>query len=199
MTLRTSPSSPFGRKISMALAVLGLSDRVTVVRADTSDDNDSLRHQNPLGKIPTLILPNGEALFDSRVIVEYLDALDGRHILLPSGVARIPVLMQQALADGLLDAALLQVYEARFRPATHHVQKWLDHQQGKIERALDFAESAFALPGPGLPHIGEITLAAALGYLDFRFGGVWRSTHPHLVAWLADFASGNPSYGETAP
>jgi len=200
LTLRTSPATPFGRKISMALGVIGMTDQVTCVNADTLSATDSLREQNPLGKIPTLLLDDGEAVFDSRVIIEYLNERDGRGILIPqSGIERIRVLRDQAVADGLLDACILTVYEARFRPEEHHVQKWLDHQKGKIDRALAHAEATLSTPRDGLPNIGEITLACALGYMDFRFQGNWRAAHPKLVAWLDHFATRTPAYAATAP
>jgi glutathione S-transferase len=199
LILRTSTASPFGRKVRMAVGILGLTSQVGIVHADTSDPNDTLRQQNPLGKIPTLMLENGEALFDSRVIVEHLDALDGRDILIPKGADRIGVLRDQALADGLMDAAILQMYEIRFRPPTHHVEAWLAHQRGKVDRALDFAANRLPSRRAAGPHIGEIALAAALGYLDYRFDGRWRATHPALKAWLADFAGRVPVFAETAP
>jgi glutathione S-transferase len=199
MILRTSAASPFGRKIAMAIAVLGLGPRISPVHADTIDASDSLRQQNPLGKIPTLLLDSGEAVFDSRVIAEYLNELDGRNVLIPAGAGRIAALRQQALADGLMDAAILQMYEKRFRPPEHHVPTWIDHQQGKVLRALDHAERALATPGSGLPHIGEIAQAAALGYLDFRFAGAWRAAHPALVNWLDDFARRTPAFAQTTP
>ena len=198
MILRSSPASPFGRKVKMALSVLGMLDRVDVVNADTTSPSDSIRAQNPLGKIPALILEDGTAVYDSRVIVDCLDGMDGRGILVPPA-QRLLVLRQQALADGLMDAAILQMYEKRFRPPEHHVQSWLDHQQGKVERALAFAEASLSAPGTGVPHIGEIAQAAALGYLDFRFAGAWRAGHPKLVAWLEDFARRTPSFAATTP
>ena len=199
LVLRTSLPSPFGRKVRMAIDTIGLTDQVEVVNADTNDPADSLRGQNPLGKIPALILDDGQALFDSRVIVEHLEMLDCRGILIPTGAARIDVLRQQALADGLLDAALLQVYERRYRPETHVVASWLAHQQGKVDRTLEFIAQEPPVPGADGPHIGEITLAAALGYLDLRFEGEWRSAHPTLAVWLADFAQRVPSFARTAP
>lgn len=200
LTLRTSPATPFGRKISIALTVIGLADQVQCINADTLSATDSLREQNPLGKIPTLLLEDGEAIFDSRVIVDYLNERDGRGILIPaSGMQRLRVLRQQAVADGLLDASLMLVYEGRFRPAEHHVQKWLDHQQGKIDRGLAHAETALSTPREGPPHIGEITLACALGYMDFRFKGSWRGGHPNLVAWLNHFADKTPAFSATTP
>ena len=199
MILRTSAASPFGRKVRMAINVLGLEQQVLVTAADTNDPTDSLRQQNPLGKIPTLILADNVALFDSRVIVEYLNEIDGRDLLIPTGGARIGSLRQQSLADGLLDAALLQVYEKRYRPETHHVASWLVLQQGKVDRALDFAEHNLLNAKAAKPHIGEIALAATLGYLDFRFDGSWRSTHPAVARWLAQFAERCPAYEVTAP
>ena len=184
----------------MAIDAVGLAAQVRIVNADTSDPQDSLRRENPLGKIPTLLLEDGEALFDSRVIVEYLDATDGRGILIPArATERIGVLRQQALADGLLDAALLQVYERRFRPETHQVASWLAHQGGKVDRALDDFSARLPERRDLGPHIGEITLAAALGYLDFRFEGHWRVTHPLLVEWLDDFAQRVPAFERTRP
>lgn len=199
LILRTSATSPFGRKVRIAIEVAGLADRVTLVPADPSNPDDSLRKQNPLGKMPTLVTEDGEALFDSRVIVEYLNDIAQHPGLVPQGPARIAALRQQALADGMLDACILQVYEARFRPAEHHVQSWLDYQQDKVIRSLAFAEHHYAKPRSGTPHIGEITLACALGFLDLRFKGEWRVGYPRLVAWLADFAARVPAYAATAP
>jgi glutathione S-transferase len=193
--LRSSPASPFGRKVKIAAALLGLSDRIKIERADTTDPNEPLRSQNPLGKIPTLILENGETLYDSRVIVEYLDALAGGR-LIPAGWSRFEVLCQQALADGVMDAAILQSYETRWRPEERREPKWVDHQHGKIERALTTAEATLSTP-PAVFHIGHVALASALGYLDLRFEGYWRKEHPKLVAWLDDFERRVPAFAAT--
>jgi len=196
LTLRTSPASPFGRKVKISAALLGLSDRIEIVPADTNDPEDSLRRQNPLGKIPTLILEDGETLYDSRVIVEYLDHLAGGGKILPGGMERFTALRQQALADGIMDAALLQVYEGRYRSADRHEPKWVALQAGKVERGLAYAEAHLSTPAPDL-HIGHVALACALGYLDLRMGGTWRETHPRLVAWLADFEARVPAFAKT--
>ncbi len=198
MILRSSPTSPFVRKVRIAAEILGLSDRIEIVNADTLDPADDLRRQNPLGKIPALILDDSDVLFDSRVIVDYLDDLAGSNVVIPSGPVRFEALREQALADGLMEAAVLQVYEGRFRPKEQHVQNWLDHQQGKVERALTHAEERYSKIRQGVPHIGEVALACALGFLDLRFEGRWRDTHPKLVAWLADFAARVPSFEATA-
>lgn len=195
LVLRSSPASPFGRKVKMAALEYGLMDRIEIVAADTTDPSDPLRQQNPLGKIPTLILEEGTTLFDSRVIVDYLDHLSGGKIV-PAGQERFLQLRLQALADGICDAALLQVYEGRFRPEEGRNANWLAHQEGKVARglaALEAAPPAF----PNRPHIGEIALACALGYLDLRFAGNWRAAHPKLVAWLEDFVARVPAFEET--
>ncbi len=193
LVLRSSPASPFGRKVKIAAAILELADRLKIVAADTNDSEDSLRRENPLGKIPALLLEDGAALYDSPVIVEYLDGLAGGGKIIPAASeARFRALTLQALSDGIMDAALLQVYETRFREPAQYVAKWLDHQAGKVDRALGHLEAA--PPAAASHDIGAISLACALGYLDLRFGGKWRSGHPRLVAWLDSFAALVPSF-----
>jgi glutathione S-transferase len=195
LTLRSSPASPFGRKVKISASLLGLSDRITIQDADTLNPSDSLRAQNPLGKIPTLVLENSETLYDSRVIVEYLDHLAGGGII-PQGEARFGALREQALADGIMDAALLQVYEGRYRAEDRREPKWVDLQAGKVKRGLDFAEAHLSTPARE-QHIGRIALACALGYLDLRFQGTWRESYPRLVAWLDAFAASVPAFEAT--
>lgn len=198
LVLRSSPASPFVRKVRIAADMLGLADRIEVVDADTMTPAADFLGQSPLGKIPALVLESGETLYDSRVIVEYLDALAGGGKIVPAGWGRFPALRMQALADGMMDAGVLQMYEIRWRPEEHRVQKWVDHQKGKVERALAEAEAAVAASSPSY-HVGHIALAAALGYLDFRFQGRWREKHPKLVAWLDGFVSRVPAFDKTRP
>jgi glutathione S-transferase len=201
MILRSAGPSPFGRKVKIAAMVAGLMDDITVELADTLDANDTLRMQNPLGKLPCLLLADGTAIYDSRVIVAYLDELSGGK-LIPTGAARIPALRLEALSDGIKDAGILQVYEKRFRPEEVWHQPWLDYQAAKISRALSALESGKAgpLPDPAAtPHVGAIALACALGYLDFRFDGTWRREHPELVVWHGRFDEAHEAYGKTAP
>ncbi|TMJ70861.1 MAG: glutathione S-transferase [Alphaproteobacteria bacterium] len=199
LTLRSSPSSPFVRKVRIAASVLGLEPEIALEPADTMNASDPVRRQNPLGKIPALVLEDGTVLFDSRVILDYLDHRAGGGRIVPSDAgARFAALRLQALADGLMDASVLLVYEGRFRPAERHEPKWLDHQSGKIARALAALEAA----PPALsttPDVGQIALACALGYRDFRFEGTWRREHPRLVAWLDRFAARVPAFAATAP
>lgn len=195
LILRSSPTSPFGRKVRIAIAELGLEERIEVVPADTNDPAESLRRQNPLGKVPTLVLEDGSTLFDSRVIVEYLDHLAGGGRLFPAAEARFAQLRLQALADGICDAGLLQVYEVRLRAPEMRSPVWTENQAGKIARALAALEAA--PPAYDRPRIGEIALACALGYLDLRFDGAWRADHPALVAWLDGFADKVPAFEAT--
>ena len=196
MLLRSSPASPYGRKVKIALALLGLASRVRVEDTDTMAEGDAIRQQNPLGKIPTLVLDDGVSLYDSRVILDYLDHLAGGGRIIPAGDARFSVLVQQALADGLLDAALLQVYEGRWRSEDRRDPAWLSHQGDKVARALRTMEAGPPRIGE-LPDAGCIATACALGYLDLRFAGRWREDHPGLVAWLDAFAARVPAFEET--
>ena len=199
LTLRSSPASPFVRKVRIAANVLGLDREITLEFADTMSASDSVRQQNPLGKIPALVLEDGTVLFDSRVILEYLDHRAGGGRIIPTDAgARFAALRLQALADGLMDASVLLVYEGRYRPAERHEPKWLELQAGKAARALAALEGA----PPALtqvPDVGQIALACALGYRDFRFQGTWRGDHPRLVAWLDGFAARVPAFAATTP
>ncbi len=198
-TLRSAAASPFVRKVRIAAAVCGLADRIDAQVTDTSDAGDPLRHQNPLGKIPALVLEDGTVLYDSRVIAEFFDLEAGGGAIIPKGGAeRVRVLTLQALADGIMDATVLRVYEERWREPQMRSARWLEHQAGKVDRGLAVLEAAPpALSGS--PNIGQIAVACALGYLDLRAGGVWRKSHPKLVAWLDDFAANVPSFAETTP
>ncbi len=199
MILRSSPASPFVRKVRIAAAVLGLADRIDVQTVDLNDPSDSIRAENPLGKIPALVLDDGTVYYDSRVILEYLDAHAGGGRIIPrDGPARFAALRLQALCDGVLDASVLIVYEERYRPADKRVQSWVERQAGKVARALTALEAA----PPALaavPDVGQIALACVLGYRDLRFGGTWRKEYPKLVAWLDRFAAQVPAYAATAP
>lgn len=198
MTLRSAPASPFGRKVRISASLLGLDRDIVIERADPMAPADSLRGQNPLGKIPVLITEDGTTLFDSRVIVEYLDHRAGGGKIIPSEPAqRFAALALQALCDGLMDASLLQVYESRWRSPDRHEPKWMEHQAGKVARALARLEGAPPALSAALPHIGEIALACALGYRDLRFAGDWRADHPGLVAWLDAFAARVPAFAAT--
>jgi glutathione S-transferase len=200
MQLLSHPFSPYGRKVTLATALKGLQDRVEVTQVDTNPlDNPEITTANPLGKIPALIIDGDTAIFDSHVICEYLDSLAPAPVLFPkSGVERIKTLTLGSLADGMLDAALLLVYEKRFRPEDKRHAPWQERQQGKIDRALDFLERK-PPAWKESPDYGHLTVACALGYLDFRHEGKWRAGHPALVAWLDAFAKAVPAFAASQP
>ena len=195
--LRSSPASPFGRKIKLAAGILGLTDRITIVQTDTVKPEGDFLQDNPLGKIPVLIPEGEEAIFDSPVILEYLDlSVGGGKIIPAEPKARIASLKLQALADGIADAALLMVYEIRFRAENERSESWRANQGHKVARALEVLE-ANPPSASGVLTVGEISVAAALGYLDLRFNGDWRANHPKLVAFLDAFAERVPAFAAT--
>jgi glutathione S-transferase len=197
MILRSVPPSPFARKVYLAASVLGLTKELKLEKADPNDVADSLRQQNPLGKIPTLVTEDGQTLFDSRVILAYLDHRAGGGKIIPQEPkARFAALRLQALADGMTDAQILIVYEGRWRPVEHHVQKWTDYQADKIKRGLTALEAEPPPLAPS-PHVGQLALACFLGHRDLRFAGDWRAAHPKLVTWLDRFAAKVPAFAET--
>lgn len=199
MILRSAAASPFVRKVRIAASILGFDDEMRLEGADTNDPADSIRRENPVGKIPALLVEDGNAYYDSRVILAYLDHRAGGGRILPADpVARLAALRLEALADGMTDASILIIYEARWRPADKHDQKWLDHQAGKAARALAALEQS-APAVNATPTVGDIALACALGYRDFRFKGEWRADHPQLVAWLDGFAARVPAFEATRP
>lgn len=198
LVLRSTMTSPYGRKVRIAADVLGLTDRIRIEPADTLDEDDSLRAQNPLGKMPCLLLGDGTALYDSRVILEFLQALAGGERLIPAdGLARFQALTAIALADGITDAALLMVYERRFRPDGPWSERWLDHQRGKIQRGLTVFEGL--RPDPARTDAVTIGLACALAYLDWRKPLEWRPSVPALATWLDAFAANEPAFERSFP
>ena len=199
MRLLSAPASPFGRKAKLTAIAKGLGRCITVEHADTRLPNPILAAANPLSKIPALVLEDGTCLYDSRVICEYLDSLSPTPVLFsPAGLERYRMLTRAALADGIMEAALLIVYEDRFRPADKRVPDWTARQQAKIDGGLAAFDTGLPTWSGHLDY-GAIALACALGYLDFRLEGRWRAAHPALAAWLGRFAGDVPAYNETMP
>src|SRR5487761_377249 len=198
MKLYFNPASPYVRKVRVTAHELELSDRIELISISLTpvSPHDGLRASNPVGKIPALILEDGSALYDSPVICEYLDALAGGNRIFPAaGAARWTALRRQALADGIMDAAVLTRYEEAVRPKELRWQQWVDGQFLKIRTALDALEreqlEAF--------DIGTISIACALGYLDLRFASEdWRTIRPRLTAWAAAIGK-RPSLAATTP
>jgi glutathione S-transferase len=200
MDLYTSLTTPFGRKVMVMLIELGLQDRVRVmpVAGSPLDPGTMPVSRNPLGKIPALVTDDGATLFDSRVICRYLDDMSGVG-LYPKGLALWPVLTLEATADGILEAALLVVYEQRLRPEEMRFTPWVEGQWAKIARALDAVEAQSLRLLGGTPTAAHFAMACALGYLDFRHSARdWRQNRPGLGAWEKAIAA-RPSLISTRP
>lgn len=196
--LRSSLTSPFVRKVRMAADVLGLADRIKLAATDAADPNDALRDQNPLGKYPCLLREDGTAIYDSSVIVEFLQEIAGTERLLPCrGPTRIAMLTRTRLADGIIDAGAMVIYEERYHEPTMRSLPWLDYQRDKIMRALAAFEAQ--PPDPHRTDAVSIGLACALGFLDRRQPVAWRRPYPGLVQWLAAFEQSEPAFGRTRP
>ncbi|NBS34757.1 MAG: glutathione S-transferase family protein [Methylocystaceae bacterium] len=194
--LRYSKASPYARKVRIAADVCGLSNLVSIKETDTKDPTNHLRDENPLGKIPVLILEDGTALYDSRVIIDYLDDYSGGGRLIPQDAKRkFEALKNQSLGDGINDAALIIRHEIAVRRPELRDDDFILYQQEKIDRAL---KALVKSPPQGPLDIGHISVACALGYLDLRFEGNWRKASPSLVDWLAAFSIEAPSFKETA-
>lgn len=198
MELRFSPTSPYVRKVMITAIETGQAGKIRTKPANVWVLDSDICKDNPLGKVPALITDGGETLFDSPVICEYLDSLhSGPKLLPPSGGARWRVLRLQALADGMLDAAILRRLESQ-RPQEKQSQDWLERQRRVVERGLDTLEAeAEALEGPLT--LGGIAAGCALGYLDFRFAAErWRQNRPKLAAWYEKTAK-RKSFLDTVP
>ncbi len=171
MKLYSSPPSPFGRKVKITAHITGLFDQIEVVNIDGNDPQSAALNPNPLNKIPALHLPEGD---------------------------RVHLLSRAALADGITEAALLMVYERRFREESQINSDWLNRQNQKVLGGLEwFTENLTEIAAT--PTLDEIGLAVTLGYLDFRFSGEWRTRFTDLALWLTQFQQMVPGYQLTDP
>jgi glutathione S-transferase len=194
--LRTTLTSPFGRKVRMAADVLGLAHRITIEPADVMDETDSLRSQNPLGKLPCLVRMDGTGIYDSGVILQFLQEVARTERLLPSsGPERVTMLVSMALADGIIDAGAIIIYEQRYHEPAARSEHYIAHHRGKIVRALATFEHAH--PAATVTDAVSIGLACALGFLDKRKVIEWRAGCPRLVEWLEAFAAHEPAFQRT--
>jgi len=198
MQLRYSPTSPFVRKVAVLLHETGLADGVVLETVDGWSEPEQLTDDNPLSMVPTLVLGDGSTLYDSPVICEYLDRLhDGTPMIPADGDVRWQVLREQALADGILDCAVLTFVELQRRPEELRWDWWLELKRRAITRSLDWLERELAA-FEGRVDLGTVSIGVALGYLDLRGAvGEWRTGRPGLAAWYADFAQ-RPSMIATA-
>ncbi|MEQ8900872.1 MAG: glutathione S-transferase [Roseovarius sp.] len=199
MQLIASPLSPFVRKVRVLLLETGLGDQVTVVNLATTplETDPQAASANPLGKIPALVREGGATLYDSRVITRYLDDMAGGGLYPQTRLWE--VLTLEATAEGMMDAAVLMTYEARFRPEEMQYAPWVEAQWGKIARALDAVEARWMSHLAGPLDMSHIAMGCALGYLDFRHEARgWRAGRPALEAWYAGFST-RESMALTAP
>ena len=203
MKLIGSTTSPYVRKVRIVMAEKKLDYQFLLENVWAADTK--IAASNPLGKVPCLIMEGGEAVFDSRVIVEYLDTLSPVGKLIPStGRERAEVKTWEALADGLLDAAILVRLENTFegRPLAQRSQPWIDRQMGKVDASLKamaqgLGDKAFC-SGIHLS-LSDIAVGCALGWLEFRFPEIgWRAEYPNL-AKLMDKLALRPSFADTVP
>ncbi|MFZ8941422.1 MAG: glutathione S-transferase [Gemmobacter sp.] len=200
LKLHHSPTSPYVRKVMVLLAETGQSADVALLPASGSpiDPGTMPVTQNPLGKIPALERPDGPALFDSRVICRYLDDR-AKAGLYPAAPRLWETLTLESMADGMVDAAILMVYESRLRPEEIRLPAWVEGQWSKVARALDMLEARWLPYLSGPLCMGQIALGCAIGYIDFRHDARnWRATRPGLAAWDARFAA-RPAMVATRP
>lgn len=180
----------------MAASVCGIALDETIVEA--ASEPDELTAVNPLGKIPALVLDDGQALYDSPVICEYFDRLSGNRIVPQTGPEWLAAKRLEALADGVVDAAILVLYEDRFRPDAKRHQPWVDRQWRRAQRGLAAVEQAVG-DVPAAPTVGHLAVAAMLGWLDLRFAGRWDADHAGLRSWKDSFFSAFPQLDAVTP
>ncbi|TPX31777.1 hypothetical protein SmJEL517_g04953 [Synchytrium microbalum] len=204
MKLYYSPTSPFVRKVVIVAREVGLFEElelipVAVAPYEVNPGTSSVQGAgNPLGKIPTLIIEDGTALFDSRVIVQYLAALKPAKGIIPTDIKeQFRAKKREAMADGLCDAGILVRYEG-VRPIEKQWPNWVEGQTRKLTAVFDAMEAEVPDMASSLATIGEIAFVCALGWYDFRMGPAWRDTHPKLAAWYKTVEN-LPVVTETAP
>ena len=201
MKLISLPASPFARKARIIIIELGLQDLVEIVdpgAVTPISNNGDLNNINPLGMIPALVMDNGGALYDSAVICEYLNQI-GNGDLYPSEMnARYRALQLHSLANGMMDLSVATRYETAMRPAELQWQTFITHQEEKVSRGLTMLEQQCESFSDELT-IGELTVACALGYRDFRYNHVdWRADHPKLTQWF-EVIMARESFSSTIP
>jgi glutathione S-transferase len=184
MKLVYSPPSPFVRKVTTLIHHADLHDRIELINVKTTALSvaEEARAANPLGKIPVMILENGNAIFDSRVITRYLDELAGSNLYLEENI--YDILTLEALADGIMESAVSITYESKLRPENEQSPSWIEAQWSKVLHAIKALDDEEFKAMNGEINMGQIAVACALGYLDFRHDArQWRSGHSNLASW----------------
>ncbi|MBB3998582.1 glutathione S-transferase [Aureimonas pseudogalii] len=196
MKLLYSKASPYSSKVRMAAHLCGF--ELDCVVTDTAAEGADLVENNPVGKIPTLVLDSGEALFDSRVICEYLDRASGNLLIPQTLEAWTRTKRVEALADGMTEAAIATLYEVRYRPEEKRHQPWVDKQWRRAHRALDALEREVAQL-PAEPNLAHFAVASDLGWLQLRYPGSFETRNPALAVWFERFFADNPVYEPMRP
>lgn len=186
MKLFYSSTSPFVRKVNVVAIETGLDSRIEWQQTNPWQAEENLVTDNPLSKIPTLVMDNGEVIYGSQLICEYLDGLHSGKKMIPADDSRWSILRLQSLADGILEAGILRFMERKREPSLQSPE-WDTMQKSVIQRGLDYLESNVSQLEVDL-NLGIITVGVMLGWLDFRLGSEdWRSSHPKLAKWYEGF------------
>ncbi|SDO04066.1 glutathione S-transferase N-terminal domain-containing protein [Aureimonas jatrophae] len=196
MRLLGTRPSPFTSKVRMAAVICGF--ELDLVPTDTAEEGATLVGTNPIGKIPALVLDDGSSLYDSRVICEWLDRSSG-NLLIPQILAEWSQAKRiEALADGMTEAAMLTLYEVRYRPEDKRHQPWVDKQWRRAHRSLDALEHEVRSLGE-TPNLAHIAVASDLGWLDLRFSNELRDRHASLARWMDHFFAAHPELAAHRP
>lgn len=196
MRLFYASASPFAAKVRMAAHHCDID--LELVPTDTGAEPADLLSANPLGKIPALVLPDGKGLYDSAVICDWLDRQSGHRLVPQDEAGWLTCKRIEATADGIVDGAILTVYEVRYRPDEKRHQPWVDRQMGKAWRGLAILEDMIDDLGPQ-PTTAHFAVAGLLGWFELRFKGEWQERHPKLQAWFADFPNTFPAFHDLQP
>ena len=184
MKLVYSPPSPFVRKVTTLIHHAALNDRIELINVKTTALSvaEEARAANPLGKIPVMILEDGKAIFDSRVITRYLDELAESNLYPQEKI--YDILTLEALADGIMESAVSITYESKLRPDNEQSPSWMEAQWSKVLHAIKALDEGEFKAMDGDMNMGQIAVACALGYLDFRHDArQWRNGHSNLASW----------------
>ena len=184
MKLVYSPPSPFVRKVTTLIYHANLNDRIELINVKTTALSvaEEARAANPLGKIPVMILEDGKAIFDSRVITQYLDNFAGSNLYPKDKI--YDILTLEALADGIMESAVSITYESKLRPQNEQSPSWMEAQWSKVLHAIKALDDGQFQAMDSEMNMGQIAIACALGYLDFRHDArQWRSGHSNLASW----------------